>query len=111
MLKQGDIIKIDFDPIKGHEQGGYRPAVVISNNFMVNITNIICICPISNTSKGFPMHVPLDKRTKTTGFIFCDHFRTVDLKARKYSFVEELPDDILTEVLNKTISSLEKSDS
>ena len=110
MLKQGDIIKIDFNPIKGHEQGGYRPAVVVSNNFVLKVTNIICICPISNTDKSFPLHIPLDERTKTTGFIFCDHLRTVDLKARKYSFVEVLPDDILDEVLNKAISSLEKSE-
>jgi mRNA interferase MazF len=109
MVKQGDIIKLDFNPTKGHEQGGYRPAVVISNDFMTQITNIICICPISNTSKGFPMHVSLDNRTETTGFIFCDHLRTVDLQARKFAFVEKLPDDILTEILNKTISSIEKT--
>ena len=33
MVKQGSIIKISFNPQSGHEQAGYRPAVVISNNF------------------------------------------------------------------------------
>ncbi|MCL1903967.1 MAG: type II toxin-antitoxin system PemK/MazF family toxin [Oscillospiraceae bacterium] len=110
MVKQGDIIKLDFNPTKGHEQGGYRPAVVISNDFITKITNIICVCPISNTSRDFPMHVLLDDRTETTGFIFCDHLKTVDLHARKFSFIEKLPEDILDEVLNKTISSLEKTE-
>ena len=32
MVKQGTIIKINFNPQSGHEQAGYRPAVVISNN-------------------------------------------------------------------------------
>ena len=32
MVKQGTIIKINFNPQAGHEQAGYRPAVVISNN-------------------------------------------------------------------------------
>ena len=27
MVKQGDIIKINFNPQAGHEQAGYRPAV------------------------------------------------------------------------------------
>ncbi|ETS30803.1 growth inhibitor [Photorhabdus khanii NC19] len=26
----GDIIWIDFDPVTGHEQGGHRPAVMLS---------------------------------------------------------------------------------
>jgi mRNA interferase MazF len=33
MVKQGDIIKMNFNPQRGHEQAGYRPAVVISNDF------------------------------------------------------------------------------
>ena len=33
MVKQGDIIKINFNPQKGHEQSAYRPAVVVSNDF------------------------------------------------------------------------------
>jgi len=28
--KQGDIIKMDFDPTKGYEQKGWRPAVVMN---------------------------------------------------------------------------------
>jgi len=29
MIRQGDIVSLSFDPTKGHEQQGYRPAVVI----------------------------------------------------------------------------------
>ncbi|MCL2285787.1 MAG: type II toxin-antitoxin system PemK/MazF family toxin, partial [Firmicutes bacterium] len=31
MVKQEDIIKLDLDLTKGHEQAGYRPALVVSN--------------------------------------------------------------------------------
>jgi len=31
MVKQGDIIWLDFDPQTGHEQRGRRPALVVSN--------------------------------------------------------------------------------
>ena len=30
--KQGDVVFVDLNPIKGHEQSGFRTAVVISNN-------------------------------------------------------------------------------
>ncbi|MDR1606391.1 MAG: type II toxin-antitoxin system PemK/MazF family toxin [Streptococcaceae bacterium] len=31
MVKQGDIILVDFNPSKGHEQKGYRPAIVLES--------------------------------------------------------------------------------
>ena len=40
MVRQGDIIKVDFNPQAGHEQAGYRPALVISNNFFNQKTNV-----------------------------------------------------------------------
>jgi hypothetical protein len=35
MVKQGDIIWLDFDPQAGHEQRGRRPAVVVSNDYFL----------------------------------------------------------------------------
>ncbi|MGC8494684.1 MAG: type II toxin-antitoxin system PemK/MazF family toxin [Syntrophobacteraceae bacterium] len=34
--RRGDVITLDFDPVKGHEQGGRRPAVVISEGEIEN---------------------------------------------------------------------------
>ena len=38
--KQGDIAFLDFTPTKGHEQSGYRPCIVISNNVFNKNTKI-----------------------------------------------------------------------
>ena len=48
MVSHGDIIKLNFNPQKGHEQAGYRPAVVISNGFFNKKTNLAILCPITN---------------------------------------------------------------
>ena len=40
MVKQGTIIKVNFNPQSGHEQAGYRPAIVISNNIFNQKTNL-----------------------------------------------------------------------
>lgn len=53
MVKQGDIIKINFNPQVGHEQAGYRPAIVVSNNFFNEKTNLTIVCPITNTASDF----------------------------------------------------------
>jgi mRNA interferase MazF len=56
------------------------------------------VCPITITDKGFPAHIQLDGRTKTTGVILCDQAKILDMKARKAEYIEPLPKDLLEEV-------------
>ena len=82
MVKQGDIIKVNFNPQAGHEQAGYRPALVISNDFFNQKANLTIVCPITNTSNRFPLHIPLDSRTVTTGVVLCEHVNPFGLHDR-----------------------------
>lgn len=100
MVRQGDILKVNLNPIKGHEQAGYRPVLIISSNEYIRYTNLVIACPISNTANKFPLHIPLDDRTKTTGSILCQHIKTLDINARGYEYIEKIPDDILQYVLD-----------
>jgi mRNA interferase MazF len=95
-ITQGAIIKLDFDPTKGHEQAGFRPALVVSNEGYNQKTPFFIVCPITNTQRGYPLHVSLDKRTKTTGVVLCDQIRVIDKNARKPEFIESLPADLLS---------------
>ncbi|MBQ5562260.1 MAG: type II toxin-antitoxin system PemK/MazF family toxin [Clostridia bacterium] len=108
MVKQGDIIKVSFNPQMGHEQAGYRPALVVSNDIFQMQTKLAVVCPITNTDNKFPLHVSLDSRTKTTGVILCEHLRTLDLNSRPYVFVEKVPDDILDKVIDIISAEIEK---
>jgi mRNA interferase MazF len=100
MVKQGDVVWLDFDPQAGREQWGRRPALIVSNNTFNEISNIAIVCPISNTENYRPYVVKLDKRTKTTGIVLCNQIKSVDLKARKYEYIEKLPKDILEEIVD-----------
>ena len=100
MVKQGDIIKINFNPIHGHEQGGYRSAVVVSNSDYNKYTNLVMLCPITNTENDFPLHISLDNRTQTTGAILCEHIKSFDINARSFKYVEALPKDVLNIVIS-----------
>lgn len=106
-LKQGDIIKVNFTPQSGHEQAGYRPALVVSNEIYNQKTNLVIVCPISNTSNDFPLHVKLDNRTATKGSVLCQHIKALDIVARGYTFVEHLPDDIFQEVFDILYGEIE----
>lgn len=103
MVEQGTIIKINFNP-----QSGYRPAVVISNNIFNEKTRLSIVCPITNTNNHFPLHVPLDKRTKTTGVILCEHIKSLDLNSRTFQKVEKLPKDILEKVIDTVYCEMEQ---
>lgn len=107
MVKQGDIIKVNFNPQRGHEQAGYRPALVISNDTFNAQTHLAIVCPITNTNNHFPLHIPLDNRTATTGVVLCEHLRTLDLNARPNNFIERIPDDILNKVINVIFAEIE----
>ena len=107
MVNQGDIIKVNFNPQAGHEQAGYRPALVISNNFFNQKTNLTIVCPITNTNNRFPLHIPLDDRMETTGVILCEHVKALDLNARTYRVVEQLPRDLLEKVIEVVFSEIE----
>jgi mRNA interferase MazF len=105
--EQGDIILLEFDPQVGHEQKGRRPALVVSNNTFNGFTKIAMVCPITNTNKGFPLHVSLDSRTTTTGVIMCEQVKTLDIYARNAVFKEKAPDDIIEEVIDMLIGFIE----
>ena len=108
-LKQGSIIKVNFNPQRGHEQAGYRPAIVVSNDFFGEKTNMTIVCPITNTKNDFPLHVPLDQRTRTTGYILCEHIKSLDLSERKYQYLENAPNDILKKVIQIVLCEIKPS--
>jgi len=98
-VNQGDIILVDFDPTKGREQAGYRPAVVISQTAYNQKRNMVFICPITNSTRPLRFRVLLDDRTQIQGDVICEQVRVIDLLARKCKIIEQLPNDLLAQVL------------
>ena len=98
MVRQGDIIKIDFNPVSGHEQANYRPGLVVSNDeYNSYCGGIVLVCPISH-AKDFPLHIDLPDGLETDGKVLCEHIRALDINARSYKFVEHVPDDYMEEI-------------
>jgi mRNA interferase ChpB len=108
--KRGDIIQIILDPTLGHEQSGYRPALVISANAF-NVLGMCMVCPITqggNYARGQQWVVPLvGTGTVTQGAILCNQARMVDWKARKFQLIESVDSYITEEVIAKLATILE----
>ncbi len=105
---RGDIIQMDFNPQAGHEQAGRRPALVVSCKSFHRYPNMAIVCPITTQTKPYPMHVPLDKRTRTSGEVLCEHVKAVDLVARNAMPIEKLPDDLMSAVFDRIRLSIEQ---
>ena len=102
-MKRGDIYMVSLDPALGHEQQGQRPVLIVSPTAFNEATKVPVVLPITSGGEfarriGFA--VPLSG-TKTTGVVRCDQPRVLDIAARGSRKVEELPAEILEEVLAK----------
>ena len=91
--KQADIVFLDFNPTKGHEQAGLRPCVVISNNVFNKNTKMVIVCPIISNEKEFPTHYLLKNTKKIHGSVLCEHIRSIDYEMRNLKFVEKCDSD------------------
>ena len=98
---RGDIVKLNFSPHEGHEQAGYRPALILSPARYNQLSSLALMCPITNQSKGFRFEVALVEGMQTTGVILSDQIKSFDWRARQVKFVEKAPDDLVEEVLSK----------
>ena len=98
--EKGDIVYIDFDPTKGHEQKGYRPAIVVSNTIFNKYTKMVMLCPITSNIKDFPTHYLLKKTKKVNGSILCEHIRSIDYEVRNIKYVEKVNDEELKNILS-----------
>ena len=78
--KQGDVIAITFDSQSSHEQKGRRPALVVSKDLFNQSTGLAIVCPVTNTERGFPFHVPIPANSKFTGFIMVEQVKSVDFR-------------------------------
>ncbi|HMD18613.1 MAG TPA: endoribonuclease MazF [Terriglobales bacterium] len=87
---QGHIVKVNFDPQAGHEQAGWRPALILSPA-LYNKIGLAVVVPITNQVKGYPFEVPVPAGLTTQGVILSDAIKSVDWRARRARFVEIMP--------------------
>lgn len=60
-MKQREIYYADLNPVKGSEQRGQRPVVVISGNAMNDHLDIGIVCPLTTSIKNYAGCIVLRK--------------------------------------------------
>ncbi|MFZ3237639.1 MAG: type II toxin-antitoxin system PemK/MazF family toxin [Stellaceae bacterium] len=91
----GDLIWTDFDPTKGREQAGRRPALVVSDNAFTENTGLAVVCPITSRIRHFPTSVLLPAGLPIAGEILLSHIRSIDTEARPVRYAgAAVPPDV-----------------
>lgn len=60
-ILRGDVVWADLDPVQGSEQGGYRPVLVLSDDYFNNSSGTIIAVSLTSQPPrmGFPLTLEL----------------------------------------------------
>lgn len=94
-LDAGDLVWVEFDPVRGREQAGRRPAVVITSAAYHQVSNMAFVCPITTNPGTWPFKVPLPSSLEVQGGVLVDQVRAVDRSRRIFGRLGSLPDETL----------------
>ena len=82
-LSLGEEWMVSFDPLQGHEQGGIRPGLVISNDPFNRTPHTLCVVvPLTRTNRGFPSHVEIHSPQgglRVVSFALCEQARSLSV--------------------------------
>jgi mRNA interferase MazF len=102
----GDILWIDFGDPVGREQGGRRPAVVLTSRDYNRLSSVLIVCPITRTVRDWPFQVELPANAPVNGVVLIDQIKVIDRAARPIRVGGRLAREVFDEVLGKLASLL-----
>ncbi|MGI9091277.1 MAG: type II toxin-antitoxin system PemK/MazF family toxin [Gemmatimonadaceae bacterium] len=78
---RGEVWQVDLRPVRGREQHGMRPALILSvNKFNHGPADLVIVIPITSRNKGIPTHVAIPKGEgglDEDSFIKCEDIRSI----------------------------------
>ena len=78
---EGDIIWINFDPQSGREQGGHRPAVVLSPASYNRLVGLLVCVPLTTRIKNYAFEVAIAGEPPSVAL--ADHLKSLDWRSRE----------------------------
>ena len=92
-IRRGDIYYAELDPVRGSEQGGVRPVLILQNDQGNRYGPTVIVAPITSHGKKYylPTHIRLPGGTRLprASMILLEQLRTID-KCRLGEYVGHL---------------------
>ncbi len=59
-MKQCEIWYADLNPVRGSEQQGFRPVVIVSGNMLNQYLPVVIVCPLTSKIKNYKGNIYLE---------------------------------------------------
>jgi len=99
LVKRGNIFLANLEPIKGSEQGGTRPVLIIQNDVSNQYSPVIIVAALTSKifKKEFPTNVFISKEDSNLGKdsnVLLNQIRTID-KSRLIKKIDSLDNNLM----------------
>jgi mRNA interferase MazF len=78
---RGEIWMVDLNPVRGHEQAGLRPCLVVSVDlFNHGPADLLVVLPVTSKDKQISLHVPIEPQVSGLAvrcYIKCEDIRSI----------------------------------
>jgi len=102
-MKQAELWYADLNPVKGSEQSGTRPVVIVSGNLANTYLNTVICCPLTTKIKHYKGNVLLNpnalNKLSAASEILTFHIRSVS-KERLVRKIGSISADELKQIKN-----------
>lgn len=80
---RGDIWWVELNPVRGREQAGRRPALIVSaDSFNRGPRGLVWALPLTRTRRPYPFHIeilPEESGLHGPGYIMCEQLRSISV--------------------------------
>lgn len=101
-MRQGEIWFVDLNPVRGSEQAGFRPVVIISGNLMNRYLPVVIVVPLTTKIKNYQgnpvIHPDPDNGLSAVSEMLVFHVRSIS-KDRLIQKLGHVPDEVLKNAL------------
>lgn len=109
-FERGDVVSVPLDPVRGHEQRGTRPALVLTTKAFNKLGDVL-VAPITQGGDfaryaGFAVTLT-GTGCKTQGVALVNKIRMLDLAARGAKRIERVPQVVIEDALARIAGLLD----
>jgi len=101
MAARGEVYWVDWDPARGSEQAGKRPALIVQNNTGNQLASTTIVAAITSRpmKKRYPFHVEVPSGVlPKDSTIMCEQIMTIDQSRLDGKRLALLSDEVMLDV-------------
>ncbi len=106
----GDLYHAELGPVRGTEQDGDRPVLIVSSYQMHRLSRRAFVCPITSNIAPWPTKMLLPGSAPVQGAVLIDQMRAIDREARLRRHIGQVERSFMSDVHLMLVAMLQGLD-